>query len=66
MGIQVSRYVYDGNLDAIWRKGVVMIAKEEGFWPPTSKVSAEDVRHLQNRVGGVPFCPRRAQCPGRR
>ena len=25
-------------------------AKEEGLWESTSKVSAEDVRHIQNRV----------------
>ncbi len=27
-----------------------MTAKEDGLWVPTSKVPAEDVRHLQHRV----------------
>ena len=30
--------------------GVVMTAKEDGLWAPTTRVPAEDVRHLQNRV----------------
>ena len=48
--VQVSQSFNDGNADVHWRRGVVFIAKEEGLWLPTSKVSAEDVRHLQNRV----------------
>ena len=48
--IQVSQSFNDGNLDVTWRRGVVMTAKEEGLWLPTSKVPAEDVRHLKNRV----------------
>ena len=37
----------DGNLDVTWRRGVVMTAKEEGLWLPTTKVPPEDVRHLK-------------------
>ena len=48
--IQVSQSFNDGNLDVAWRRGVVMTAKEDGLWASTSKVPAEDVRHLQNRV----------------
>jgi hypothetical protein len=48
--IQVSQSFNDGNLDVNWKRGVVFTAKEDGLWEPTSKVSAEDVRHLRNRV----------------
>ena len=48
--IQVSQSFNDGNLDVKWSRGVVFTAKEEGLWDPTSKVSAEDVQHLKNRV----------------
>ena len=48
--IQVSQSFNDGNLDVSWRRGVVFTAKEEELWTPTSKVTAEDVRHLRNRV----------------
>ena len=48
--IQVSQSFNDGNLDVVWRRGVVMTAKEDGLWAPTTRVPAEDVRHLQNRV----------------
>ena len=48
--IQVSQSFNDGNLDVKWRRGVVFTAKAEGLWEPTGKVSAEDVRHLRNRV----------------
>ncbi len=48
--IQVSQSFNDGNLDVVWKKGVVFTAKEDGLWTPTSKVSAEDIRHLRNRV----------------
>ena len=48
--IQVSQAFSDGNLDVRWKRGVVFTAKEEGLWEPTSRVSAEDVRHLRNRV----------------
>ena len=48
--IQVSQSFNDGNADVHWQRGVVFTAKEEGLWTPTSRVSAEDVRHLQNRV----------------
>jgi hypothetical protein len=48
--IQVSQSFNDGNLDVCWKRGVVFTAKEDGLWDPTSKISAEDVRHLKNRV----------------
>ena len=48
--IQVSQSFNDGNLDVAWKRGAVFTAKEEGLWMPTCKVSAEDVRHLRNRV----------------
>ena len=48
--IQVSQSFNDGNLDVSWKRGVVFTAKEDGLWTPTAKVTAEDVRHLQNRV----------------
>jgi len=48
--IQVSQAFSGGNLDVRWKRGVVFTAKEEGLWEPTSRVSAEDVRHLRNRV----------------
>ena len=48
--IQVSQSFNDGNLDIAWKRGAVFTAKEDGLWNPTHKVSAEDVRHLRNRV----------------
>ena len=48
--IQVSQSFNDGNLDVCWKRGVVFTAKMDGLWTPTTKVSAEDVRHLKNRV----------------
>ncbi len=48
--VQVSQSFNDGNLDVKWPRGVVFTAKEEGLWEPTARVSAEDVRHLRNRV----------------
>ena len=48
--IQVSQSFNDGNLDIAWKRGAVFTAKEDGLWNPTHRVSAEDVRHLQNRV----------------
>ncbi len=48
--IQVSQSFSDGDLDVKWSRGVVFTAKEEGLWEPTARVSAEDVRHLRNRV----------------
>ncbi len=53
--IQVSQSFNDGNLDVRWTRGVVFTAKEEGLWEATSKVSAEDVRHLRNRVEEFQF-----------
>ena len=48
--IQVSQSFNDGNLDVKWSRGVVFTAKQEGLWEPTARVSAEDIRHLRNRV----------------
>ena len=53
--VQVSQSFNDGDLDVKWQRGVVLIGKEEGLWEPTSKVSAEDVRHLRNRVDEFRF-----------
>ena len=48
--VQVSQSFSDGNVDVQWQRGAVFTAKEVGLWDPTPKVSAEDVRHLKNRV----------------
>ena len=48
--VQVSQSFSDGNFDVNWQRGVVFTAKEEGLWEPSARVSAEDVRHLRNRV----------------
>ena len=48
--MQVSQSFSDGNFDVNWQRGVVLTAKEEGLWEPSARVSAEDVRHLRNRV----------------
>ena len=48
--VQVSQSFSDGNFDVNWQRGVVFTAKEEGRWEPSARVSAEDVRHLRNRV----------------
>ena len=48
--IQVSQSFNDGNKDVFWNHGVVFTGKLEGLWEPTKKVSAEDVRHMLNRV----------------
>ena len=48
--VQVSQSFNDGNADVQWRRGAVFTAKSEGLWNPTHRVSAEDVRHLKNRV----------------
>jgi hypothetical protein len=48
--VQVSQSFNDGNKDIQWKQGVVFTGKEEGMWEPTRFVSAEDVRHMRNRV----------------
>ena len=48
--VQVSQSFNDGNADVQWQHGAVFTAKQEGLWDPTPRVSAEDVRHLKNRV----------------
>ena len=53
--IQVSQSFNDGNKDVRWTHGVVFTGKLEGLWDATKKVSAEDVRHMQNRVKQFPF-----------
>ena len=53
--IQVSQSLNDGNLDVKWARGAVFTAKDAGLWDPTDKVSAEDVRHVRNRVEELRF-----------
>ena len=53
--VQVSQSFNDGNLDVQWSKGAVFTAKSEGLWVPAGGVSAEDVRHIRNRVEEFPF-----------
>ena len=48
--IQVSQSFNDGNKDVSWNRGVVFTGKQEGLWETTKRVSAEDVRHMRNRV----------------
>ena len=48
--IQASQSLKDGNIDAQWKRGAVLIAKEEGLRGPTDKISPEDVVHIRNRV----------------
>ena len=47
--IQVSQSFNDGNPDVRWNRGVVFTSKVEGLWDATSRVSAEDIRHMRNR-----------------
>ena len=48
--IQVSQSFHDGNPDARWQRGVAVTSKLNGLWDPRGCVTAEDVKHLQNRV----------------
>ena len=48
--VQASQSFNDGNPDVQWNRGAVFTAKLEGLWQPTSRVTAEEVRHLRNRV----------------
>ena len=48
--IQVSQAFVDGNVEVQWTRGAAFTAKSEDLWLPTSKVSAEDVQHMRNRV----------------
>lgn len=48
--IQVSQAFNDGNKDVVWKHGAVFTAKQDGLWEPTSRVPAEDVRHMRKRV----------------
>ena len=67
--IQVSQSFHGGNLGVTWSRGVVFTANEEGLWEPTGKVSAEDARHIRNRVEEfkfahvVPACKDVESCP---
>ena len=47
--VAVSGSFNDGNEDFLWSRGAVMTAKEQGLWDVRGDVSAEDVRHMQNR-----------------
>jgi len=53
--VQASQSFNDGNPDVQWNHGVVFTGKLEGIWQPTKNVSAEDVRHMRNRVAEFPF-----------
>jgi hypothetical protein len=48
--IQVSQAFNDGNKDIVWKRGAVFTAKQLDLWEPTSRVPAEDVRHMRKRV----------------
>ena len=53
--VQASQSFNDGNPDVQWNHGVVFTGKLEGIWQPTKRVSAEDIRHIRNRVAEFPF-----------
>ena len=54
--ILLSQIFDDANGETLWRRGAAMTAKAEGLWDPIAAlpglmpVSAEDVRHMQNRM----------------
>ena len=48
--VAVSQSFQNGNSDIRWTQGIVITAKAKDLWKPTGHVSAEDIRHLQNRV----------------
>lgn len=48
--VQVSQSFHDGNVDCRWTRGIAITSKLQGLWEPRGPVSAEDVKHLQNRV----------------
>ena len=48
--IQVSQSLNSGKKGIRWARGAALTAKAEGLWTLRGPVSAEDVRHVQNRV----------------
>ena len=60
--IQVSQSFNDGNKDIQWNRGVVFTAKQEGLWDPTKRISAEDIRHMRNRVREFPILATLPDC----
>ena len=48
--IAASGSFNDGNMDVCWNHGVVFTGRHEGLWTPNKRVSAEEVRHIRNRV----------------
>ena len=48
--VQVSQAHNNGHKDMKWSRGVVITAKADGLWNPMRNVSAEDIRHMKNRV----------------
>ena len=48
--VQVSQKFYDGNADIKWRRGAAITSKLDGLWDLAGRVTAEDVRHMQQRV----------------
>ena len=56
--IQVSQAFNDGNKDVSWKRGVVFTAKQEGLWETTSRVSAEDVKHMRQQGFVIGFAPK--------
>ena len=47
---QVSQSFNDGHPPVVWRKGVLMTAKERGLWEPNGNVTAEEILHMKARV----------------
>ena len=47
--------------DVQWKSGVVFTGKQDGLWEPTKVVSAEDIRHMRNRVREFLFAERLAE-----
>jgi hypothetical protein len=48
--IAASGSFNDGNMDVSWNHGVIFTGRHEGLWTPNKRVSAEEVRHMRNRV----------------
>ena len=47
--VNASQSFHDGNIDVAWKKGCVLTAKTEELWDARGNVTAEDIRHMQNR-----------------
>ena len=54
--VQVSQSLNNGNKDICWTHGAAFTAKAEGLWDMQGHVSAEDIRHMQNRVWQFDAC----------